>query len=222
MNQNENELDKKVQDLANNNHIDVLETKTNLLSLKSNNDPYLFDPKLLVELKPKSFFFQYEKFEPKSDSIQLIENLVLRPLRKDDFQRGYMKLLAQLTEIGNVTEQDFEKRFDQMRNCAGTYYICVVEDTVTKKVIASTTLVFEQKFIRQTGARGRVEDVVVDSAYRGKNLSKILLDVVGQLSETLGCYKVSLECKDHLKKHYQQFGFEAEDKQNYLCRRFVH
>jgi glucosamine-phosphate N-acetyltransferase len=230
---NQNELDQKVQDLANNNHISVLEAKTKYLTLQSNasnnNEPSsLFDSNLLTQLNPSGFFFQYDKFETKYDDkakqyyIDLGDNLRLRPLRRDDFERDYMKLLSQLTEIGNVTKHDYEKRFDQMKNCDGTYYTCVVEDTTVNKIIASTTLVFEQKFIRNTGARGRVEDVVVDEGYRGKRLSKILLDVVGQLSEKLGCYKVSLECKDHLKKHYEQFGFLAEDKQNYLCRRFVH
>jgi len=86
--------------------------------------------------------------------------------------------------------------------------------------VGSITHVFERKFFRNTGARGRIEDVVVHEEYRGKKLSKILLDVSVQLSQELGCYKLSLECFDELKKLYCQFGFQLEDKQNYLCRRF--
>ena len=61
---------------------------------------------------------------------------------------------------------------------------------------------------------------LVDEKYRGKKLSKLLLDVAIQLSKLLGCYKLSLECKDHLLKLYQQFGFSLEEHQNYLCQRF--
>ena len=132
-----------------------------------------------------------------------------------------MDLLSQLTEGGQVSREQFERRFDEMRSAANTYYICVVEDAAKSKLVASLTLVFEQKFIREASSRGRFEDLVVDVNYRGKRLSKLLLDVVVQLSKRLGCYKISLECKDHLRKHYEQFGFVLEQGQNYLCRRFI-
>jgi len=223
--QNQLELEKNVQDLANNNHISVLEMKTKNLLL--NKPEYLFDSKIFSCLKPNEFFFQYDRFELISDEakqemwIDLGDNLIIRPLKRDDFDRGYMQLMAQLTEIGTVNKSDFERRFDQMRDSLNTYYICVVEDTQARKCVASLTLVYEQKFIRQTSARGRVEDVVTDVDYRGKRLSKILLDLISQLSKHLNCYKVSLECKDPLRKLYEQFGFVLESGQNYLCRRFI-
>ena len=42
------------------------------------------------------------------------------------------------------------------------------------------------------------------------------------LGEKLGCYKISLECKDPLLSYYTQFGFKLEEGQNYLCKRFYH
>ena len=42
------------------------------------------------------------------------------------------------------------------------------------------------------------------------------------LGKKLGCYKISLECKDPLLTFYTQFGLKHEDKQNYLCKRFFH
>ena len=212
------------QDLANNNHIAGLESKTKGLSI--NDATFLFDPVILGMVKPSEFKFQYDKYEViKSGSeenlIDLGDNLTLRPLKRDDFRRDYMNLMSHLTDIGTVTQEDFEKRFDQMKQAVNTYFICVVEDVKNQKIVASLTLVYEQKFIRQTGSRGRFEDMVVDVEYRGKKLSKLLLDVLVQISQILGCYKISLECKDHLKKHYEQFGFCLEQGQNYLCRRFI-
>ena len=211
-------LEKKAQDLENNNHIADLESKLKPLSLKSD---YLFDSSLFKSVKPEDFKFEYDKFElnPETNEVDLGDGLILRPLKRDDFSRDYMKLLSQLTEIGDVTKEVFEKRFDQMRASENTYYISVVEDTIKNKVIATLSLVYEQKFIRRASSRGRVEDLVVDQEYRGKKLSKLLLDVICQFSKILGCYKVSLECKDHLRKHYQQFGFLLEEGQNYMCQR---
>ena len=188
---------------------------------------FLFDSSLLKQLKPSEFKFKYDKFEVVTDAaknetyVDLGDGLVLRPLKRDDYEKEYMKLLGQLTEVGKVTKEDFIKRFDEMRSAQNTYYVWVVEDLAAKKVVASLTLVYEMKFFRSTSARGRIEDVVVDSAYRGKNLSKVLLDVNRQLSKILGCYKISLECKDNLVKHYGKFDFAAEEAQNYLCQRFV-
>jgi len=223
-------LDKKAQDLANNNHIDCLEQKVKCMSVNKS-DYNLFDSSLYCKIKPDNFKFQYEKFELKqsqnSNSVatefwfDLGSNLIMRPLQRDDFNKNYMELLSQLTEIGDVKQEDYEKRFDLMKSSMNTYYINVIEDLSQKRIVASLTLVYEQKFIRNTSARGRIEDVVVDKDYRGKQLSKMLLDISCQLSSLLGCYKLSLECKDPLKKLYEQFDFCSEKGQNYLCRRFV-
>jgi glucosamine-phosphate N-acetyltransferase len=214
-------FEQKAQDLVNNNHIAELEAKIKPLSIQSEASVDLFDAAIFRAIKSSEFKFQYDKFElsAEANSVDLGDGVVLRPLRRDDFSRGYMKLLSQLTEVGTVTKEVFEKRFDQMRASENTYYICVVEDTNRGQLVATLTLVYEQKFIRQASARGRFEDLVVDEASRGKKLSKLLLDVVVQLSKALGCYKISLECKDHLRKHYEQFGFVAEPGQNFLCQR---
>jgi glucosamine-phosphate N-acetyltransferase len=220
-------LEKKAQDLANNNHLDYcLDQKLNNISLNNKSKYNLFDSHLYTSIKPSEFKFQYDKFELKNvDSSEywfdLSSNLIMRPLQRDDFNKSYMQLLSQLTEIGDVSQADFERRFDLMKSSLNTYYINVVEDLSQKKIVASLTLVYEQKFIRNTSARGRIEDVVVDKDYRGKQLSKMLLDISCQLSGLLGCYKLSLECKDPLKKLYEQFDFCSEKGQNYLCRRFV-
>ena len=36
-----------------------------------------------------------------------------------------------------------------MRSCAGTYYLIVLEDTKLEKIVASGTLIVEQKFIHE-------------------------------------------------------------------------
>lgn len=224
----------KHQDLFNNNHMSSYEENHKGASTCGTFSPrplssasasmFLFDPSILLNIKPDLFQFQYDKYERmkgSNSSIDLGDNLVLRPLRRDDYARNYMSLLSQLTEVGQVTGEIYERRFDMMRSTPNTYYIVVVEDMIKSKIVATLTLIYEQKFIRGASARGRVEDLVVDTEYRGKKLSKLLLDAICQLAKVLGCYKISLECKDHLKRHYEQFGFISEPGQNHLCRRFV-
>jgi glucosamine-phosphate N-acetyltransferase len=64
-------------------------------------------------------------------------SLVLRPLCRSDGKRGFVRVLSQLTTVGNYSESQFEQRFDQM--CAvnavfGTYFIVVVEDKSSGKM----------------------------------------------------------------------------------------
>ena len=54
-----------------------------------------------------------------------------------------------------------------------TYYICVIEHRDTGRIVASASLILEWKFIHSAGFRGRLEDVVVDEAMRGKKLGNM-------------------------------------------------
>ena len=48
----------------------------------------------------------------------------------------------------------FTERFESMKKCVGTYYIAVIEDTEARCVVASASLVLEQKFIHSAGQVG--------------------------------------------------------------------
>ena len=93
---------------------------------------------------------------------------------------------------------------------SGDYYITVIEDLRNNKIIGSATLVIEKKFIHSCGERAKLEDVVVDDTYRGKQLGKLIVVTVTTLAEYLGCYKMSLECKDKLIPFYRSMGYVDE------------
>jgi glucosamine-phosphate N-acetyltransferase len=211
----ENKLNKlKLQNSEQNNNNNNSQTAT------------LFNSEIFSKINLNDLVFKYDELKLVKSEINdeywfdLGDNLILRSLKIDDFERDYLKILEQLTVVGDdVNKEKFEERFFEMKSCLNTYYVLVVEDLALNKCIASTTLVNEQKFIRHASSRGRIEDVVVDDGYRGKKLGKLLLDFAVVLSKIVGCYKVSLECEDELKGFYGLFGFKLEDKQNYLCRR---
>lgn len=196
-----------------------------LIDLKVNNT--VFDTHIFTKVDLSSLVNKYDHVklvknldDGQSYFFDLTENLILRSLKIDDYERDYLRLLEQLTTVGeDVTKEKFEEKFYKMKSCLNSYFILVIEDLKTNKIVGTATLVDEQKFIRHASSRGRVEDVVVDNRYRGKKLGKLLIDFAIGLSKVLGCYQVSLECRDHVKTFYQQFGFQFEDKQNYLCRK---
>merc|ERR1711874_221376 len=173
---------------------------------------YLFPAHLLDKLQ--------EENTDKVPSIPpLGAGLLLRPLLLSDFNTGFLPLLAQLTSVGEVTWQQWEERWSQLKAASG-YFIIVVEDVAEEKVVGAATLLVERKFIHQCGQVGRVEDVVVSDEYRGRQLGKLLVSSCSLLAKRLNCYKVTLNCNDKMVKFYTSLGYSCEQgNANYMCIR---
>jgi len=138
------------------------------------------------------------------------DNLLVRPLQADDFDRGFIDLLKQLTSVGEVTENDFTERFQEMKACKGTYYNTVIVDTNNDRVIGAASLIVERKFIHNCAKRGIIEEVIVSDLYRGKSLGRLIVKILIELGKSLGCYKITLNCTDKMIAFYQRLGFVAE------------
>lgn len=167
----------------------------------------LYDRALLPDL---DFSRSPAKFRPPISAADPGEPwMKVRPLQSGDYHRGFLQILSQLTSVGDVSLAQFLNRFAQMR-ASGDYYVTVIVDTRYDKIIGSATLVLEHKFIHGCSVRGRLEDVVVDDTYRGKQLGKLIVVTVSLLAERLGCYKMSLDCKDKLIPFYSSIGYVLE------------
>lgn len=170
-------------------------------------DQYLYDPNLLNSL---DFRKSTAKFKPYITAADPGEPwMKVRPLRESDYDKGFLQLLGQLTAVGNVSRIDFLRKFDQMK-VKGDYFVTVIEDTRNQSIIGAATLVIEHKFIHDCGLKARLEDVVVNDTYRGKQLGKLITVTVTLLAQQLGCYKMCLECKDKLIPFYSSLGYVLE------------
>lgn len=168
---------------------------------------YLFNPELLKNLDWQSVRSCLNPFVTNESPG---ENwLLVRPLQLEDYDKGYLQLLSQLTTVGNISRSDFERQYWNMHK-AGGYLITVIEDTRNKRIIAASTLITEFKFIHNCALRARLEDVVVNNTYRGKQLGKLIVLTVTLLAKKLGCYKMSLDCKDSLIPFYKSLNYKLE------------
>ncbi|CAL8236369.1 unnamed protein product [Boreogadus saida] len=175
----------------------------------------LFEPSLLNELDWNA---STVSFSPPISPSSPGQDLVLRPLCLKDFNRGFYKVLSQLTLAGDVTAEQFIKHFEHMKK-TGDYYIVVVEDTSIGQIVATASLIIEHKFIHCCAKRGRVEEVVVSDVCRGKQLGKLLVSTLTLLSKKLDCYKITLECSPKNVAFYQKFGYSASED-SYMQHRF--
>jgi len=148
-------------------------------------------------------------------------NFIVRPIRYTDATQSYYNLLGQLTRIDpDLMDYEQTKSFIQNLgiNSLQNHQIYVIEDINLGKIVASGTIFVEEKLIRNYGKVGHIEDIVVDSTYRGFGLGKLMIDHLTNLGTKLGCYKCILDCDDINLGFYEKCGYIRKGSQmsNYV------
>lgn len=86
-------------------------------------------------------------FSPSLLSKEVVSSLPagfsIRPLRREDFKKGYLDCLRVLTWVGDLTEEEWNSRFDEMARATGTYYLLALEHE--NRVVGTGSLVVERK-----------------------------------------------------------------------------
>lgn len=74
----------------------------------------------------------------------LPEGYIARSLRPGDYEAGFLDCLRVLTTVGEITKEAFDERYNWMLS-QDTYYVLVIEDTSTGKVVGTGNLLVERK-----------------------------------------------------------------------------
>ena len=72
----------------------------------------------------------------------------VRKLEISDNSKGFVELLQQLTVCHPVSEQEFQKRFQEISLYGDDHVICVIEDGNSGKIIATGSVLIEKKSVR--------------------------------------------------------------------------
>lgn len=130
--------------------------------------------------------------------------MIVRKLEKNDFKE-YISLINSFRPIGlDITKEMFETIYNTIFLNS---IIFVVE--VDKSIVASSTLLIEQKFIHKLSKYGHIEDVIVNSNYRSKGYGKKLIKHIVDYCKINKFYKISLACKEELIPFYKKNNFEV-------------
>jgi GNAT superfamily N-acetyltransferase len=133
---------------------------------------------------------------------------IFRKLEKSDYYKNYLQLLSQLTEVGHITFEEFSNILDKIQS-----QIWVFEDIQSNKIIASASILFEQKIIHVGGIVAHLEDVVIDESYRGIKLGQKLVANIVEKARESGAYKIIANCKKELLSFYSKNGFQKNGEQ---------
>ena len=129
-------------------------------------------------------------------------------LKKSDYDRGFLQLLEQLTSVESekISYDDFCKHYDNINN-----KIYVIRNISTNKIVASGSIFIEKKFIHNLSSVGHIEDIIVDSNYRGFGLGKVIINHLTNVAKNNGCYKVILNCSNKNVGFYEKCGFVKKE-----------
>jgi len=133
--------------------------------------------------------------------------IIIREIEEDDLEKVFLETLDFLRNASNLDKnkaREILKKIKQNTN----HIIYVAIDN--KKIVGSTTLLIEQKFIHDGGLVGHIEDVVVRKDYEGKGIGIKLVTSLLECAKEKNCYKTILDCKDDVKQFYERIGFKRE------------
>ena len=139
-----------------------------------------------------------------------MSEIKIRDIVESDIDIGFLESLDSLRNTSNLdnnTAKEILKKIIENSN----HIIHVAE--VDGKIVGSTTLLIEQKFIHEGGKVGHIEDVVVSKEFEGRGIGLKLVTSLLEVANAKNCYKTILDCKDELIPFYERIGFKQESNQ---------
>jgi glucosamine-phosphate N-acetyltransferase len=134
----------------------------------------------------------------------------IRNIEIKDFYKNYLDLLSELSHVSPTHFKIFRSNLKDILNNP-FHYIFVIEHN--SKIIASITLLIEQKIIHNFKKVGHIEDLVVKKEYRNKKLGKRLIQFCIDFAKDSNCYKIILNCSDTVLPFYKKLGFNNSNNQ---------
>ena len=136
-----------------------------------------------------------------------MSELIIRKIIESDLKNGFLESLDNLRQTSNL-EQNSVKNILKKILENENHIIHVAE--LDGKIVGSTTLLIEQKFIHEGGFVGHIEDVVVNKEFEGRGIGMKLVLSLLDIAKEKKCYKTILNCEDKLIPFYEKIGFKQK------------
>ncbi len=132
-------------------------------------------------------------------------DITIRELEEKDLFNGFLESMDSLKLASNLDIEKAKEIFEKISiNSNHFVYVAILDG----RVIGSTTMLIEPKFIHDGGNVAHIEDVVVSKDYQGKGIGEMLMRSLLELAKDNNCYKTILDCTDEVKPFYEKIGFK--------------
>ena len=132
-------------------------------------------------------------------------DITIRKIEESDLNNGFLESLDNLKMASN---QSGEKAKAILKKITANPNHVIFVAVLNGRIIGSTTILIEQKFIHDGGLVGHIEDVVVSKEHEGKGIGFRIIQTVLEYAKNHGCYKTILDCDDKVKPFYERLGFK--------------
>jgi glucosamine-phosphate N-acetyltransferase len=128
-------------------------------------------------------------------------SITIRQLEMTDYEK--YKIM-----INEFRETDFTyEEFSNTLNYISTHSeIWVIENN--SDIIATGTIIYEQKFIFNNCKFAHIEDICVKQSYRKLGFGKLIINHLLIQAKLHKCYKVTLVCNEYNIQFYEKCGLE--------------
>ena len=134
-----------------------------------------------------------------------MEKIEIREIEEGDIEKEFLDTLDFLRKASDYEKNNPYEILKKIKQNPNHIIHVAVDDN---KIIGSTTLFIEQKFIHDGGLVGHIEDVVVRKSYEGQGIGMKLVISLLDVAKQRKCYKTILNCEDSLKPFYEKIGFK--------------
>ena len=132
-------------------------------------------------------------------------DVIIRELEEEDLFNGFLESLDSLRKASDLDKEKAKEIFQKIKsNPDHVVYVAVLDG----RVVGSTTLLIESKFIHEGGKVGHIEDVVVTKDQQGKGIGEKIIRSLLDYAKKNNCYKTVLDCTDEVKPFYEKIGFK--------------
>ena len=129
----------------------------------------------------------------------------IREIEEDDLEKEFLETLDFLRNASGLDKNKAKEILKKIKQNPNHIIHVAIDD---EKIVGSTTLFIEQKFIHDGGLVGHIEDVVVRKDYEDQGIGMKLVSSLLDVAKQRKCYKTILNCEDSLKPFYEKIGFK--------------
>ena len=144
-----------------------------------------------------------------------MSEIIIREIEEEDLDRGFLEVLDNLRMASDLEDPKAKEVLEKIKQNPNHRIHVAIDGN---KVVGTTTLFIEQKFIHRGGLVGHIEDVVVRKDYEGTGIGIKLVRSLLEYAKMRQCYKTILDCNDNVKPFYEKIGFKYESN----CMRYNH
>lgn len=140
--------------------------------------------------------------------MERLVGLEIRQLWGPDITDDFLRTIAALSDTGlSVSEarEVFRERLGPMFKT----FVAVLDG----RVVGTATLLVERKFLHKGSYAGHIEDVAVHPDFQRRGIGSALVAKLIEVAKDMKCYKVILDCSDHLISFYEKVGMRRASVQ---------